>query len=303
MLLNQNTMLRIFTFVLAVATCAPLFSQQIRLGLYPVQDPARALAGFQRESLHTKLRGWMTGANIAVADIHAPVGVQPELIFGETRTVDAGMKKMTVVDAQLVMTMKQINGNPTFASYTKKLTASGNDEAAAKRELISKLPNSDAGFEAFLKENAPKIAAYYAENCKSIQSEAEALGNRQEYDKALGLLVNMPTDLPCFESSKKMITAFYEQRRDAMCKLILLRAQAAAAKKDYANAVQALQHIDPAASCFGEAEKFVEDMKKSADADFAAQMDTLKAYYQAKAQTDDQQRILIVQDHLMMKHF
>lgn len=303
MLLNQNTMLRIFTFVLVVATCAPLFSQQIHIGLYPVQDPARALAGFQRESLHTKLRGWMTGANIVVADIHAPVGVQPELIFGETRTVDAGMKKMTVVDAQLVMTLKQINGNPTFASYSKKLSASGNDAAAAKRELISKLPANDTGFEAFLKENAPKISAYYAENCKSIQSEAEAFGKREEYDKALGLLVNMPAELPCFDASKAMISAFYEKRRDVMCKLILLRAQAAAAKKDYNNAVQALQHIDPEASCFGEAEKFVEDMKKSADADFAAQLNTVKAYYEAKAKTDDQQRIIIVQDHLMMKHF
>ncbi len=303
MLFNQKNMLRALTFAISLVSCTALFSQQIRLGLYPVKDPANVLAGFQRESVHTKLRGWMTGNDIAVADIHAPVGVQPELIFGEARTVDAGMKKLTVIDAELVMTLKQINGNPTFASYSKKLSASGNDAAAAKRELVSKLPSNDAKFEAFLKENTPKIAAYYAENCKAIQSEAEALGNRQEYDKALGLLVNMPSNLPCFEASKNMISAFYDKRRDAICKLILLRAKAAAAKKDYGSAVQALQHIDPSASCFGEAEAFVVEMNKSADADFAAQLETLKAYYEAKAKTDDQQRVIIVQDHLMMKHF
>lgn len=296
-------MLRVLTVAILMVSCTALFSQQIRLGLYPVKDPANVLAGFQRESVHTKLRSWMTGNDIAVADIHAPVGVQPELIFGEARTVDAGMKKLTVIDAELVMTLKQINGNPTFASYSKKLSASGNDAAAAKRELISKLPANDARFEAFLKENTPKIAAYYAENCKAIQSEAEALGNRQEYDKALGLLVNMSPDLPCFDSSKGLVSSFYEKRRDAMCQLILLRAKAAAAKKDFGNAVQALQHIDPVSSCFGEAATFVEEMKKSADADFAAQLDILKAYYEAKAQIDDQLRVIIVQDHLMMKHF
>lgn len=303
MLLNQNTMLRIFIFLLAVAIGTPLFSQQIRLGLYPVQDPARALAGFQREAVHTKLRGWVTGTNFAAADISAPVGVQPELIFGEARTVDAGMKKITVVDVELVMTLKQINGNPVFASYSKKLSASGNDATAAKRDIVSKLPASDAGFEAFLKENLPKIAAYYAENCKSIQAEAEALASRKEYDKAMGLLANMPADVACFESSKKMVAGWYEKKRDDICKFSLMRAQAAAAKKDYNGAVQALQNIDPEASCVGEAEKFVEDMKKSADADFAAQLDTIKAYYEAKAKTDDQQRLNIVQYHLMMRHF
>jgi hypothetical protein len=303
MLYYQKNMLKLLTLALSLASCTALFSQQMRLGLYGVKGATSELSAMQREAIHTKLRGWMTGKDLVVADVHAPVGVQPELIFGAARTVDAGMKKLTVVDAELVLTLQQVNGNPAFASYTKQLSASGNDANAAKRELISKMPTSDAGFEAFLRENTPKVVAYYAENCKAIQSEAEALGARQEFDKALGLLVNMPNNLPCAEASKGMVSAFYEKRRDAICGLTLLRAKAAAAKKDYDAAVKALHHIDPIASCFGDAMKFVDELKASADADFGAQLDTLKAYYGAKANVDDQQRILIVQDHLMMKHF
>jgi hypothetical protein len=303
MLYYQKNMLKLLTFALSLTSCTALFSQQVRLGLYGIQAPSSELNALQREAIHTKLRGWMTGKDLVVADIHAPVGVEPALIFGEPKLVDAGMKKITVVDAELVLTLKQVHGNPVFASYSKKLSASGNDARAAKRELISKLPANDAGFEAFLKENNRKIIDYYAENCKAIQSEATALGDRQEYDKALGLLVNIPATLPCTEASKQMIEAFYEKRRDAICDLTLLRAKAAAAKKDYDATVKALHHIDPAARCFADAMTFVDELKASADADFRAQLDTLKAYYEAKANVDNQQRILIVQDHLMMKHF
>lgn len=296
-------MSRLLSLLLLIGFCNTAFSQDVRLGLYPISTEMGQMAGFQREALHTKLRGWLASKGYVAADINAPIGVLPTFSFGEARTVDAGMKKMTVVDAELVLTLQQRKGNPTFASFSKKFTASGTDANSAKRELLNQIPIKDAGFEAFLKENLPKVTAFYAEHCKDLLAEAEALGTRQEYEQALGLLVNIPTNLPCHQDTKALVKSFYEKKRDLICEFTLLRAQSAAAKKDYDGAVRALQDIDPEAKCFGEAVKYVEELKASVDADYKAELDTIKAYYEAKAKVSDEQRVIIVQDHLMKRHF
>ena len=295
-------MQRFLTLALSIIVCSTTLAQDIRLGLYPVKAPMNELVASQMTALHTKLRGWMSVGELVVADIHAPVGIVPELIFGEPRTVAAGMKNLTVYEAELVLTIQQINGNPTFGSYTKKLSASGNDAKAAKKELLSKLPSSDAGFEAFLRQTLPEITAYYAGHCQEIKAEAESLSSRGEFDKALSMLVNIPASLPCREASKSMFLGIYEKRRDAICGQTLLRAKAAAAKKDYDGAVRALHGIDPTASCFPDAMAYVEELKASADADFLAKLDLVKSYYEAKANLEEQRHV-IVRDFLMTKQF
>jgi thioredoxin-like negative regulator of GroEL len=90
---------------------------------------------------------------------------------------------------------------------------------------------------------------YYNTNCDRILSQASALNSAGDLEKALGVLSNVPEEVPCYERIKAKAIEVYKAYVNQLCKQQLNEANSLIAKQDYNGALKVLASIDPSSSC------------------------------------------------------
>lgn len=286
-------------FTLAMLLLAgQVFAQEIPLGVFPVKTSGGSLNADQLAAVRSKIAGLVADAGFASTDPNAPVGVLPELVLYEPRTVAAGTRNLTTIDAELVLTVRQRNENGViFGSKRKRFGVSGRDLQQAQSQLVAQLPLSDPALAAFLQEMKPKVQDYFNQHCAEILAEADRDANTGNYQRALSALVNLPNGNECRAKADAQLVKTYARARDVICQRNLTQAKSAAAVKDYAQAAAALRNIDPEAACFAEAQAFVRELQQNADTDFRAQLDALTELWKAQSSFDNR-RLEIIQGFL-----
>lgn len=277
---------------------APAFSQEIRLGIYPLKAIGGSLSADQIAAVQSRISGIVANAGFASADPNAPIGVLPELILSAPRTVNAGTRNLTTIDAELVLTVRQRGETGTiFGSKRKRFSVSGKDLQQAQSQLAAQVPVNDPAWQPFLEGLKPKIADYFAQHCAEILAEADRDASTGNYARALSALVNVPNGTNCRAEADAKLTKTYARAREVICQKYLAQARASAAIKNYTQAAESLRNIDPEAVCFKDAQNFAEAMRKEADDDARAQLDALKELWKAQASFDNR-RLDIIQGFL-----
>jgi len=274
-----------------------LGAQDLALGIYPLRD-AGQLSAAQRQTVESKIKSLLTGNNLTAADSRAPVGIRAEWVQYEPKTADAGLRKVTVIEAELVFVAQQNGGGATFGAYRKKLTGSGTDARQAQNGLLAAIPSKDAGFDRFIAEVRPKIEQYFAEHCAEILADADKAANTGNLQQAISSLYNIPAGSSCRAGADAKLTALYNRNRDNLCNKYLSQARAAAAVKNYPRTAELLGYIDPEAACAKEAGAFIDELGKQADADFKAKLDTLSKWLSARTELEKFRHGLL-QDYLI----
>lgn len=290
-------MKHILTLLLLAAFCRPIAAQELPLAVYPIRQAGGQLTADQLAVARNKVIGLVAVAGFASTDLGAPVGVVPELVLYEPRTVQTGTRNLTALEGELVLTVQQRDGGVVFGASRKKLTASGKDAAQAKSQLLAAIPTRDPGLQTFLLDLKPKIADYYAKNCALLLADAERKASTDDFAAALSVLMNIPGDAACRADADKLLETTYTQVRDRICQQQFLAAQSAAAVKDYAAAVAALRLIDPRSSCYAPALDLLPALRSQADADYNATLDALVEYWKSESAIE-QRRFAIVREFL-----
>lgn len=290
----MNKVLSLFAALLL--GCLPVAAQDVPLAVYAVRNP-NGLSPDQVSAVHSKIVSLVANTGYASTDGGAAVGVQPEIIVYAPRTVSAGIRNLTTLDAELVLNVQQRDGQTVFGSKRKKFSASGKDEQQARSQLVAALPSSDAGLLAFLTEVKPKVQEYYSKNCATVMAEAERMATVANFQKALSTLLNIPAGTPCRAEADVKLQKVYNQYRDNICRKNLLAAQGAAAAKKYAESAAYLRNIDPQSACYQDAQNFVGQLRSQADADFTKTLDALTEYWKAESSLDNR-RFEIVRSFL-----
>jgi hypothetical protein len=217
--------------------------------------------------------------------------------MNEPRTVAAGLRNLTVYDGELILTAQQKDGKQTFGVFRKKISGSGTSSSLAISNLVSNIATSEPKFADFMNTLRPKVNKFFAENCNNLMAEATRQMDAGQMKSAMSTLLNIPAQAPCRADADTRLKSNYSRYREFICNQSLMAAKAAAAAKDYAAAVQALKYIDPEAACAKEANAYISDMQKNADADYKAQLETVKEYFKAIANQQNWQ-ILLMRDYI-----
>lgn len=278
-------------------TASGLSAQDLVLGLYPLQSGSH-LNGDQRRNVEAKLRSLVGAAGAVAGDALAQVGLSTSWNQYEPRTVSAGTRNLTVIDAEITFTAQQRDGKTVFGTFQKKISGSGTDLRQAQSSLLTAMPSNDAGFSRFLTQSKTAIGDYYAKNCTEIMAEADRAANTGNGRQALSTLLNIPAATPCRQEADAKLLAVYARQRDQMCQQYLTQARAAAAAKDYRRAVDMLKFIDPEAACYAQATAFIAELNAQVNADYRAELDTLQQWLTAR--TDIEKfRVNLIRDFLM----
>ncbi|MEK7253758.1 MAG: hypothetical protein AAB316_03375, partial [Bacteroidota bacterium] len=147
--------------------------------------------------LHSKISNLLTSQGFGAEGLPNGIVIFPKIDLYTEEPVDAGMQKLSLVRGELSLFIKQVDDQVVFASETKSLSGSGKTRSQALDMLFNNVKPSE--WQEFLANGKQKIVRYYAERCESVIAQAEQLGKVKQAGRGLAMLLNVPTEVPCYQ--------------------------------------------------------------------------------------------------------
>jgi hypothetical protein len=215
----------------------------------------------QLSKLETKINTLTSNYGIGASGYNNNFIIYPKLAIYDVSVVEGGMQNITVTTIDFSLFICQSDNNLIFSSVTKTLKGSGRDEYSALNNAIQLIPTKDKDFELFINTGKQKINKYYEENCDRILSTAISLSNSGQYEEAIGKLMQVPQELPCYEKIKEKSLEIYKLYANKICKSQLSEGDALIANQNYDQALDILFQIDPLSICFNEAQNRIKSIE------------------------------------------
>lgn len=197
----------------------------------------------------------------------------PVLDVFEVRTVENGLKNITVTKAEMVLSVIQISSGMKINSVSTTLSGSGFNRSEALTNAISGIDIQSSVYKNFLSESKERIYSYYETNCTKLLQNAEALAAQQQYEAALAQLACFPASLPSYAKVVAVMTDIYKRYQNVRCEQLIQQAKGCIALKDYTGAVEYLVEIDPESQCKSECAQLLRTIKQQVDKAEADQID------------------------------
>lgn len=274
-------MRRLIPLLLLAGLAAPLLRAQegvpdaARVCIYVDNVPGRNawLNDAQRERLRAKLvlaasKGGMVHVGLSSFLLF------PQLDIVDVRSVDAGMKPMTVAKLELILQVARLDKldaplsepGTIFDSATLTLVGQGNDTTAAVNSAIGSLSASDPNIAALIKQSRQRIMDYYMNHCSEVTAEAARAYELQNYAMSIALFYSIPEGTPCFESARELSVLAYREYEKTKCQERLLQLRASSViqsgpdvnpvikQQQYAEVLRLIRSMNPTAEgCYEEA--------------------------------------------------
>lgn len=197
----------------------------------------------------------------------------PVLDVFEVRTVENGLKNITVTKAEMVLSVIQISSGMKINSVSTTLSGSGFNRSEALTNAISGIDIQSSVYKNFFSESKERIYSYYETNCAKLLQNAEALTAQQQYEAALAQLACFPASLPSYAKVVAVMTDIYKRYQNVRCEQLIQQAKGCIALKDYTGAVEYLVEIDPESQCKSECAQLLRTIKQQVDKAEADQID------------------------------
>ncbi|MEZ4962333.1 MAG: hypothetical protein R2830_21070 [Saprospiraceae bacterium] len=213
--------------------------------------------------LQSKISNLLTSQGFGAEGLPNGIVIYPKINLYADDVVNTGMQQLTVVRGELSLFIKQVDDQVVFASSTKTLSGSGRNRAHALDMLMNSI--KPAEWQDFLTNGKQKIVRYYAERCDGIISQAGQLAQAGQSGRALAMLLNVPTEVPCYDKVKDKTKAIYQQYINERCAELLQSAKAKLTANDYRVGLAIVGQIDPASNCHKEANDLMRGIAQEMD--------------------------------------
>ena len=175
---------------------------------------------------------------------------------------------MIAMNLEISFFITDYTNKAVFATTSIEKKGVGKNETKAYIQALKTIKYKDPQFKAFLDDGKKKIVEYYNSNCDFIIKEAQTLSSAKEYGAAIYKLVSVPNVCKeCFDKCMEEVKPIFKLYEDQKCGENIAKAKASWAKLDANEASAYLSNITPDASCYPEAQKLVDEIRKKMLAD------------------------------------
>ena len=241
--------------------------------------------------LETKLNLIATEHGMTGSTYHPQFVMYPTIsVLDEQRTTTPPV--MTIVQLQVNVYIADYLNDNRFASTSFTVKGGGKSEEKAYMDAVKKI-NNNADLQRFVSQGKQRILEYYNTMCDKIITEANALSQTKEYDRAMAALGSIPKTASCFDESRDALVSVYGQYYTNNCEHLLQLARASAASRDMEKALMYISDIPSDCSChaaalelYGEIVSYVKEQERQKRQDVQEQ----KEFERQKAMADQEWR-------------
>lgn len=194
--------------------------------------------------------------------------IVPEVNIVNSSSVYGGMRQILSVELGLTVTVRNLITNTVFNTIQIASKGEGYSDSEAKRAAINKIDALNADYSRFVEVAKLKISDYYRNNTTALIAKANTLASQQQFDEAIALLSTYPESLPGYAKVSNAMTSIFKKCQTQYCSQILLSAQAAYSKHDYAEAAELVSMIDAQSSCAAQAKALLNSIKRNMDKEY-----------------------------------
>lgn len=181
------------------------------------------------------------------------------------QSVLPGPPMQTIYNLGVTLYIVDTAGKKKFATTYLELNGVGQGETKAYMDAFRRINAQNQKVRAFIATGKQKMMAYYDSQYPQIIEEARRLCAMQEYEEAIAMLVGVPMCSAGGEACMKEGVKVYKTIRDRYNLSLLNKARAIWATmptQDGALLVAPIiAQIDPEASCYGDTQKFLSEIK------------------------------------------
>ena len=166
----------------------------------------------------------------------------------------AGAPQKTVMNLSLTLYIGDVQQGTLFSSYSMDVNGVGDNDTKAYNLTD------------FVANGKKKIIEWYDNNYQTIIKKAKTAASIRNYEEALYALLSVPECSKGYDAAVAQVKIVYKQYVDRQCEENLAQAQAAwmtgFSKENAAVASVFLSEIYPDATCYSEAMKLVQEIKR-----------------------------------------
>jgi hypothetical protein len=257
---------KLYPFMMVLLCTAGLFAQpkaeDISLSIV-MPESLDGLEDKHLSRLQSKLANLLTNNGFASEGLPTGIVLYPKIDLYTDDKVNTGIQQLVVVRGELSLFLKQMDDQAMFASATKSISGSGRSRAQALDMMMNNIKPAD--WKDFLDAGKKKIVRYYAERCDNILTQAGQFAQTNQTARGLSLLLNVPSEVPCYEKVRQKSADLYKQYRDERCAEDLQQAKALLAANKYREGLAILGKLDPGSKCHAEGQNAVKGIAAEMD--------------------------------------
>jgi protein-disulfide isomerase len=293
--------MKIVAFVFMLLVCGTAFGQSapgfdFRLTVVP-PAPVDFLTEGQQAKLQASVLELATQQGVVMLDGVGALVLVPSLRLIDTQVVSPGMQPLTVVTAELQLTLRQADNGAVFALTTRRLRGSGRNESLAIENALRQIDPNDPALADFMNRSRQKAVAYYEQQCPALMQKAEQFRQLNEYARAFGLLLSIPASAPCAgEANRRLGVAFLAYQRQT-CGRLLLEARTLLAARRFDDGLALLSQIDPLSPCANDTRQLIDKAALETANDNKQRWAVLQQAF-ADLRTVEQYRSQLIRDFL-----
>jgi len=217
--------------------------------------------------LRTKVEQIVVSNGVSSSIVTNGFVIYPVFEIYDAQNVEGGMKNIVVVTGEMTLFIKQMDNKTIISSINTKLKGSGYSKNEAIVNLISTINIKDEKYKQFIDNGKEKILQFYSTQCPILINKSETLAKQQQYEEALGILMNIPEEAPCYSNVQNKAIEIYKSYQNNICNKQVQEAKLFISLSQYNNAIQSLFGIDPESACTDEVETLTKKIEDNLEKD------------------------------------
>lgn len=263
-------MRRIFLLLIGLMLVVSVRAQSdITIGLIMPQEELDGVKPDAYKLLQSKLEKLLTSSG--VSSYGGDFVMYPVVNVIDENLIEGGIKNFFKVKIELTLNVVNLTSKTLFSSESWPLSGTAERvKSDAVRNAFTQLKGNDPHFKSFIDKTKNIICEYYETNKNSILTQASTLASTGEYDQAIALLSEYPSQVSGYSEAQSLMQKIYLQYVNANAARILNEARAAYATKNYEQAVNLAAQIDPESSHYNEAKSIINQVRSTINNEQAA---------------------------------
>lgn len=218
------------------------------------------------KKIESKILALINQSGISSSGSQTGIVLYPTISIFNEQEINPGIQKMTVIDGEIYLYIKQADDKIIFSSMSKRLKGSGRTREQAINNLISSLPTKSSEYGDFITTAKTKIIAYYDKRCDMLISRAEQLSQSNQHEEAISMLFNIPSETKCYGKAKEKSLEIYRNYQNYICAKLVSMGKAKLMANQYEEGFKMLSRVDPSSNCAKEVNALYKEHGSEVDA-------------------------------------
>ena len=155
---------------------------------------------------------------------------------------------------------------------------------------INQIASRSPQVKTFMEKSRSKIIDYYTTRVPALLQKAQSLADREQYNEAIALLSAVPESIDEYPLVAEQMSAIYKKSLDQTAVGAIRQAKGAIALKNYDEAFEALQKVNPLSSYSDEAFALIESVDQQLAEEERQQKEEEMRRYEERLRQNEQAR-------------